>query len=307
MPSSVKTIGWVGYGSMGRPMCANLLKAGFNVLAFDKNPATPAMMKEDGVIPASSAKDLAGKVDLVGSIIWNDDALRDVVMGANGVLDAMTPDKIFMDMSTLSPKVSEEVAVALAGRNIPYLRASVSGSAAVAKTAQLTVYASGPRQAYDRALPVLEALSVRQNYVGAGEEGRLLKLVINLLVAMSTATLGEALTFGQKMGLDRNLIMDAVNDSIVGSRHYAVRSDAIENRDLTSTGSWAGAKDVGMVMAVAREKGTLLPLASLVHEYVDMVAYRGVHVNGVTALAILNEEINAAIAIKRPASDARKS
>jgi hypothetical protein len=98
-----------------------------------------------------------------------------------------------------------------------------------------------------------------------------------------------------------------VNDSIVGSRHYAVRSDAIKNRDLTSTGSWAGAKDVGMVMAVAREKGTLLPLASLVHEYVDMVAYRGVHVNGVTALAILNEEINAAIAIKRPASDARKS
>ena len=292
MSKSIRNIGWIGYGSMGRPMCRNLVKAGYTVRARDTDPKKVRAMEEDGVAASSSPRDLAAASDVVISMIWDDDTLRQVVSGERGALAGMRPGTPFIDMSTISPKGSLAVAADLEAKGIAFLRAPVSGSAMVAATAGLTVYASGPRETFDECLPVLKALSVNQTYVGTGEESRVLKLTINLMVAMSTAVLGEALSFGERGGLERSLLLDAINDSIVGSRHYAVRADAIKRRDLTSTGSWAGAKDVGMAMSVAQQFGAALPIASLVHQYVTMVANRGVDRNGVVALAILNEELN---------------
>jgi 3-hydroxyisobutyrate dehydrogenase-like beta-hydroxyacid dehydrogenase len=292
MNSGIKTIGWIGYGSMGRPMCVNLLKAGYTVQACDIDPTKVRAMRDDGVRACASPRSAAEGSDLVASMIWSDETLQEIVSGENGLAHGIRRGVPYVDMSTVSPGGSRLVAEQLEARGIPYLRSPVSGSALVAKTAGLTIYASGPRETFDRCLPVLKALSANQTYVGIGEESRVLKLTINLMVAMSTAVLGEALSFGTRAGLDRSLVIDAVNDSIVGSRHYAVRADAIKRRDLSSTGSWAGAKDVGMAMSLAQECGAVLPIASLVQQYVTLVANRGVNRNGVVALATLIEDIN---------------
>lgn len=273
-------------------MCKNLVKAGYVVRACDTNAEKTRLMGDDGVVSALSPQDLAAQSDVVISMVWDDATLHKVVSGESGVIKGIRRGTFYVDMSTISPRGSMAVATDLEAKGIAFLRAPVSGSALVATTAGLSVYASGPRQVFDDCLPVLKAMSSSQTYVGTGEESRILKLTINLMVAMSTAVLGEALSFGERGGLDRALIIDAINDSIVGSRHYVVRADAIKRRDLHSTGSWAGAKDVGMAMSVAQESGAALPIASLVHQYVTIVANRGVNRNGVVALAMLNEDIN---------------
>jgi 3-hydroxyisobutyrate dehydrogenase len=195
-------------------------------------------------------------------------------------------------MSTVSPKVSGEMAAQLARREIPYLRAPVSGSVPVAEAGKLTVYASGPRELFDRCRDLFGTFSTKQAHVGANEEGRIVKLAINLIVQMSTAVLGEVLAFGDRAGVDRSLLMDAINDSIVGSPHYAVRAEAFKRRDLTSTVRWASPKDLDIALSVARETGAIMPIASLLEQYIRIITNRPVAQNGFTALTTLMEDIN---------------
>jgi len=289
-------VGLVGYGNMGRPMCINLIKAGFAVRALDVDASRVALMREDGVTPCQSSADLAG-CDVVITMVWDDEILRQAVLGPSGLLPHLAADCLLIDMSTVTPDVSQEVAEAARSRLIAYLRAPVSGSAAVAQRAELVIYASGDRTDYDRCASLFAAISAKQLYVGTGEESRLLKLIINLLVLGSTALLGEALSFALRAGVDKNLCIDAINASIVGSPHYQARADLFKHEDLRSTGRWFGLKDIDMGMNQAAKVGAALPLMSLVHDQMRMTANRWPNANTLVGLTMLMRTINPPTAV----------
>lgn len=272
----VSRVGWIGVGAMGRPMCLNLLKAGYVVTAFDRNPEQLERIRGEGVGVAASPGELARDCEVVFSTIFDDQGLRDIVLAPNGLAAGVDAASVYVDMSTVSPAASAEVAQALATRGVAYLRAPVSGTVSLAESAQLSTFVSGPREAFDLVRPLLVCLTARQSHLGTGEEARVVKLVINLLVSMSTATLGEALAFGQKAGLDRGLLIDAINDSIAGSPHYRVKADKIKHRDYSPAGSVALViKDMSMALKVADATGSALPIAQSVHQTLLEMDRRG--------------------------------
>ncbi|MBO6783961.1 MAG: NAD(P)-dependent oxidoreductase, partial [Alphaproteobacteria bacterium] len=191
-------IGWIGAGKMGGPMSRNVAAAGGTVSVFDPVAENMAPVVAAGASRAASNTELASGADVVVSMIPNDAVLRAVTVGEDGIFAAMDSGAIYVDMSTVSPEASREVAEAAQAAGIAYLRAPVSGSTALAEAGNLTIMVSGPKAAADVCTPLFEAMGAKTFYLGEDEQARYLKLVINLLVGTTGAVLAEALTLGRK-------------------------------------------------------------------------------------------------------------
>ena len=288
-----RRIGWIGAGRMGTPMCAHLLDAGHAIKVYDLDQRRLQPLIEAGAQAAASVAELARDSDVVISMIFGDDALLDVVGGEQGLLAGAGHGLVYIDMSTVSPAASARAAAQLASAGIAYLRAPVSGTVAVARNASLSVYVSGPQDIYQACLPLLRRLTGSQTWVGDGDEARLVKLIINIMVHMSTAVIGEALSLGDKAGLDRAMLVDAINDSIVGSRHYAVRADWFKRPETSPPADLAlTTKDMDLALDVARRHDAALPIATLVRQYLTMSRNHGLHDKGVMALAMILDRID---------------
>lgn len=254
-------VGWIGLGAMGLPMCLHLARGGVSVRAIDRLQDRVDAAVGQGVAPAISVADAALGADVVFSMVFDDDALMDVVDGPRGVVDAMAPGKVFVDMSTVSPSASARVAQLLEKRGIRYVRAPISGSVSLAQAAQLTVLVSGERADFAEVQPLLALFSQSQHHVGPRESARGVKLAINLMVAGSTALIGEALAFGEEQGITRDVMVDALNASIVGSRHYAARAQSLKSRAYNGNGPLhLVAKDLDLALGIARSLGLHLAI-----------------------------------------------
>ena len=285
-PKTKPEVGWIGVGAMGTPMCTNLLQGGYTVRVFDREPARCAALRPSGAEVAPSLAALASGADVVFSTIFDDEGLRDIVLGTSGVAAHGRAGSVFVDMSTVSPAASASVAPVLAERGIHYLRAPVSGAVPLATSARLSTFVSGPREVFDRVRPLLEHFTAKQSWVGANDEARAIKLTINLLLYMNTAALGEALEFGARAGLDRETMLDAINDSVVASVHYRTKAEPLKRRDYAPVGPIALAmKDMNLALAVAQANGAQLPIARGVHGTLAALAQHGLGQFDVAALA----------------------
>lgn len=261
------TIGWIGTGLMGLPMCKNLLKAGFALAAFNPTVAKLAPLEALGAKRCADVAALAASAPIVVSMIPDDRALHAVALGPRGVLANARPGAIYVDMSTVTPMASSAVASEAAKCRIAYVRAPVSGGVALAEAAKLTVIASGPKEAYERCLPAFAAMSAKQFLLGASEEARYLKLGLNMLVGAMGALLGEALAFGRRGGLDWATMLDVFNQSAIASPLLGYKSGPLKARDFTATfTSKMMAKDFDLLLATAKETSVPLPLAGLIRQ-----------------------------------------
>ncbi len=282
---SAPAIGWVGIGAMGWPMSRRLAAAGLAVTVCDRDPARQALARAHGVALAPSAAEAARNADIVFSMVYDDAALNAVVEGPDGLLGVMQPGRLLVDMSTVSPAASAQVARRLARAGIAYLRAPVSGSVALAEAGTLTVFVSGEKRDFDRLVPLGRHLADNLHYVGPDESARVVKLAINLMVATSTALMGEALAFGEAQGLARETLVDALNASIVGSRHYQARAAALKTRRYGSSGPIdLVRKDLGLVLDLARDCGVELPLTAHVDADLSRLQASGHGATEITAL-----------------------
>jgi 3-hydroxyisobutyrate dehydrogenase-like beta-hydroxyacid dehydrogenase len=252
------TIGWIGTGKMGLPMAQNLQKAGFTVVAYDTDRTRLA---KSGLDIAESLKELGLIADVLVSMIPNDQALRDIVLGTNNI--RQRPGAVFVDLSTVSPNVSAECATALRHAEIDYIRGAVSGSTELAVAARLTVLLSGPEGTIQRCRPLFDTLGSKIFVVGSGEEARYLKLVINTMVAATAAMCAEALVLGQKGGLDWNRMLDVIADSVVASPLISYKLQLLRTRDFSPafTGEQM-LKDLQLAQDASRATGISLPLLS---------------------------------------------
>jgi len=224
-------IHWLGVGKMGLPMAGHLHRAGHAVTVSDPDPARLALAQQAGLQVESAAQAMAA-VDGVMSSLPDDRALLAV---ADLVARSARRGSVWVDTSTVSPEASAQAAAACAEAGVACLRTTVSGNNKMAEAAQLTVMASGPREAFDALLPVLQLLGPNQFYLGAGEQARLMKLVVNLMIAQTSAMLSEALTLGRKGGLDWQDMWQVLGASAVASPIVKAKSVQLSQRDFTPT------------------------------------------------------------------------
>lgn len=274
---AIRRIGFIGLGRMGLPMSSNLLRAGYSVKGYDIAPARLAEFAASGGARAASPGDAARDVDLVISMILDDTVLAAVALADDGVLQGAAPGTVYADMSTVSPLASQRVAQAAAAREVPYLRAKVSGSVKPATEGTLTIFTSGPQDAYTRCAPVFQALGRQLYYVGPEDEAIYLKLVHNLIVGITSAMLGEALTFGERAGLDWRQMLDILGHSALSSPFLAYKVPLLQDRRYTPPQSTVdvAAKDIDLALTAAKQLNLPLPFTALAREM-----FRGMQARG---------------------------
>lgn len=233
MSLSGTKIGWIGAGKMGGPMSRRLVEAGAALAVSDPVAANVAAVAAAGARAANSNQDVIADADIVVSMIPNDAVLRAITIAEDGIFSNLAPGTIYVDMSTVSPEVSAEVAAAAASAGIDYLRAPVSGSTALAEAGKLTIMVSGPKDAADKCSDVFAAMSAQHFYLGVDDQARYLKLVINLLVGTTGAVLAEALTLGRKGGLDWEQMIDVIGVSAAASPYIQYNVAPLKARDFS--------------------------------------------------------------------------
>jgi 3-hydroxyisobutyrate dehydrogenase-like beta-hydroxyacid dehydrogenase len=242
LADTLRHIGWVGVGKMGQPMSRRVLKAGMAVSVFEPLLENRASIIAEGGEVAETLADLAKISDAIVLTIPNDAVLDSVIFGAEGLLEHLSDGQMIVEMSTVSPAISERVAEALADRGVDYLRAPVSGSTATAASGDLTVMVSGPAATYERAKPLFDCFAKTQFLVGEAEQARYLKLVVNALVGATSALVGEALALGQRGGLDTATMLEVITKSAVASPLIGYK------RDMMVSGDFAPAFAVSQMM-----------------------------------------------------------
>ena len=286
-------IGWIGAGKMGAPMIRNLLAAGARLSVSE-----PDDDARDGLVRAGATASENLSAHSSNSIVFatlpNDKVLRDVVLGAAGLAQHMAPGSVLVEMSTVSPECSAEVASALKYKRIFYLRAPLSGSTAMAETATLTVLASGDQQGWDTAIPAIRLLSSRQFYLGQGEEARYMKLVINTLVGATSAILAEAIALGASGGLSPASMMEVICESAVASPLLKYKAAAVVAQDYAPAFSVQQMiKDFSLISDAGRANGVPLLTTGLILELYRAAANSGLRDQDFFALVKWQSEISA--------------
>ena len=260
-------IGFIGLGKMGHPMALNLLKAGYQVTVFNRSLEKTREHEDAGARIAISVADLAKNSDIAITMISDDSALKHLALGKDGIIANAPKGAIFIDMSTVSPAASMQVTEAADKRAIAYLRSPVNGSVIQAQDGVLVILSSGSKDTFDFIYPVFEVLGNRIFYLGSDEQARYLKLAINTMVGISSAMMGEALTFGEAGGLDWNTMIDVIGDSAVGSPVVKYKIDTLKKRDFTPAfTALQMAKDFGLVLDTAKDNHVPMPITSLVSQ-----------------------------------------
>lgn len=265
--TSKPIIGWIGLGKMGIPMAKNLIEAGYSLVVYNRTIEKTKELADIGAEVAESIASLAQNVDVTISMISNDAVFKSISLGEAGILENAKKGSIFIDMSTVSPVASQLVAESAASKGVSYLRAPVSGSTVVAAAALLTIFASGPKDAYEVCLPIFDVMGKATFHVGDTEEARYLKLVLNMMVGTTAAMLGEALSFGTRGGMDWKQMLDIINESVVASPLVQYKVQALKERDFAPafTAAQMG-KDFDIALDTARTLDMPMPLTSMIRQ-----------------------------------------
>ncbi|MCH8861106.1 MAG: NAD(P)-dependent oxidoreductase [Proteobacteria bacterium] len=266
------SIGWIGTGRMGYAMAGRLLKAGADVSVYNRTRSKAEPLTELGATIVDSPADLADR-DIVFTMVSGPDDLKAVTMGEAGVLSvAGTIPGLLIDCSSVSEEASAHVRAHVKSLGGEMLAAPVSGNAKVVKAGKLSIVASGPEDAFNRAEPYLAALGEGATYVGGGELARMVKICHNILLGVVTQSLAEIAVLAEKGGVPRHALMDFINKSVMGCRFSKYKTPSIVNLDFTPTFTPVLLrKDLDLGLAAGAGLGVPLPVTQLVRDLVQRV------------------------------------
>ncbi|WP_416139448.1 NAD(P)-dependent oxidoreductase [Halomonas sp. HK25] len=260
-------VAWIGLGKLGLPMAARIAAGGYPVQGFDLSAERMALAEQDGITPHQDLAAATEACRLVFVSIPDDRALLGLTLGPGGLIEAMAPGSVLIETSTVSIEASARVAAAAEARGIAYLRSPVSGNPVAAESGTLSAMVSGPREALDDAVPVMNTFTKAQYWLGDEEQARYAKLAINLMIAVSAGMMGEALAMARKGNIGWEAMLDLMADSAVGSPMVKYKTQPLKDRDFTSTFSAAQmAKDLDLILGCAHGDGVSVPLAAQMRE-----------------------------------------
>ena len=253
-------VGLIGLGNMGTAIAERLLAAGYELAVYNRSAEKAGRLRAAGAAVFETAGALAEAVDVVLTSLSDDEALESV---AAAIASAARPGTLLVDMSTVSPAASARVAVLAAEASLLYLRAPVSGNPSVVQAGKLTFIASGPRAALERAEPTLLAIGQSIHEVGEGEEARVVKLAINLVIGGLAELMAEALVLSEARGVSRAALLETMGDSAAGAPFVKYKTEPLLRDDYSATFTTRlMEKDVDLVLEEAASAGVPLPLAA---------------------------------------------
>jgi 3-hydroxyisobutyrate dehydrogenase-like beta-hydroxyacid dehydrogenase len=266
-------VGLIGLGNMGTAIAERLLGAGYPLVVHNRTRAKAESLASRGAIVADGVAALAGQVEVVLTSLADDEALDAI---ASEVLGAARPGTVLVDLSTVSPGVSARVASRAETAAVAYLRAPVSGNPAVVRAGNLSFIVSGPPEALEQVEPVLQAIGPTVHHVGEGEQARVVKLAINLMVGGLAELMSEALVLGEASGVSRAALLEVMGASAAGAPFVRYKTEPLLRDDYSATFTTTlMEKDVDLVLETADEAGVELPFARELKSLVRATAEAG--------------------------------
>jgi 2-hydroxy-3-oxopropionate reductase len=271
-----QVIGFIGLGIMGRPMAKNLLKAGYPLVVHNRSRAAVDDLVKAGAKAGTSPRDVASQSDVLITMLPNSPDVEEVVLGRDGVIEGARAGMSLLDMSTISPLVSQKIGAALAAKSVQMLDAPVSGGERGAIDAVLSIMVGGDKALFDKVLPIFQAMGKTITHLGPLGAGGFTKLANQIIVAVNLTALGEALTLAKKAGLDRELTLTALAGGLAGSKCL----DQKKPNYLAGTYNPGFKidlhyKDLGLIMESARALGVPLPATAAVQELFSALRVKG--------------------------------
>ena len=288
---SGRSVGWIGIGRMGYAMAERLAKAGADLTVWNRTRAKAEPLAAFGAKVATDVADLAA-CELVFVMVstWKD--VDAVIAGPSGLLSrGATKTKLVVECSSISLEGSAALRETLGARGIDLLAAPVSGNAKVIKAGRLSFVCSGPRAAFDAALPFLRMIAPAASYVGEGELARIVKICHNVFLGVVTQSLAEITVLAQKAGVPRHAFLAFMNDSVMGSTFSRYKTPAFVNLDFKVTFTPALLrKDMDLGLDAGRAYNVPMPLASITRDIVQTLIGHGMTDQDFARLLVLQAQ-----------------
>ena len=272
-----RTVAFLGLGVMGYPMAGHLARAGHTVTVYNRTAAkAQAWVQEFGGRAAATPREAAAGAEVVYACVGNDADLRSVVLGPDGAYVGMKAGAVFTDHTTASAEVARELAAAARERGLSFVDAPVSGGQAGAQNGLLTIMCGGDAAAFETARPAAMAYARAYTRVGDSGAGQLAKMVNQVAVAGVVQGLAEAIAFGQRAGLDMNLVLEVIGKGAAQSWQMDNRGKTMvaDQFDFGFAVDWMR-KDLGLVLDEARRNGARLPVTALLDQFYADVQQMG--------------------------------
>jgi 2-hydroxy-3-oxopropionate reductase len=271
-----QSIGFIGLGIMGRPMAKNLVKAGYPLVVHSRSRGPVDDVVKAGARAASSPKEVASQCEVLITMLPNSPDVEQVALGKDGIIEGAKSGLIFVDMSTISPIVSQKIGTALAANGVKMLDAPVSGGEKGAIDAALSIMAGGDKAVFDSVLPIFQAMGKTITLLGPLGFGGFTKLANQIIVAVNLTALAEALTLGKKAGLDRELLLTALAGGLAGSKCLdQKKANYVAGTYNPGFKIDLHFKDLGLIMESSRTLGVPLPTTAVVQELFNAMRVKG--------------------------------
>ncbi len=269
-------IGFIGLGIMGRPMARNLMEAGYQLTIFNRSPEKAKELGKEGASVASSPAEVAGKSEVVITMLPDSPDVRNVVAGEGGVLEEIEEGSLVIDMSTISPVVTEELAEKVRERGASMLDAPVSGGDLGATEGTLSIMVGGEEEDFERARPLFEVMGKAVTHVGPTGAGQVVKAANQVVVALTIEAVSEALVLGSKGGVAPEKILDVLSGGLAGNKVMEVKREKFLSHEFDAGfRSELHHKDLGIALAAGREYGVVLPVTAIVDQMLLTMQRKG--------------------------------
>ena len=270
------TVGFVGLGIMGRPMLRNLLKAGYTVVAYDRNGEKLDAAVADGAQCGASNADVGARAPIVVTMLPDGPEVEEAVLGADGVLSGSKAGSLIIDMSSISPLVAQKVAAACAQKGVDYIDAPVSGGEPKAVDATLAIMVGASEALFQKAEPILKCMGSSVTLTGPVGAGNTTKLANQIIVACNIAAMGEALTLATRCGLNPEVVMNAIKGGLAGSTVLNAKGPMLIARNFKPGFRISlHQKDLRNALKTAEANGVYLPLTAQVQQMISSLIADG--------------------------------
>ncbi len=271
-------LGWIGLGDMGQVIVPRLLAADHQVTGWNRTPARADGLLAQGMAWADTPREAASVSEMVFSMVTDGAAVKAVALGDDGVIAGLSPDAIYLDMSTIDPQVSRDTAATFAQRGLTMLDAPLSGSPVTIRQGSASIMVGGNRAAYEKVEPVLHAIGSKVSYIGRSGTAVQMKVAINLTLIVEMVAFCESVALAQKGGVDREVAVDAMLKSVVASPVMGYRGPFIlEMPEKPLADVTLQQKDMVLALEVARRQGSSAPLGAVANELLN--ACRGLGID----------------------------
>jgi 3-hydroxyisobutyrate dehydrogenase-like beta-hydroxyacid dehydrogenase len=257
-------LGFIGLGLMGSRLTRRLHSFGWNIRAWNRSPQPADELRKQGIPIAPTAADLVAGSDVILSSLANDAAVRSVYLDKGGVFSKAEPGTVILEMSTISPELSRSLHKKARARGVNFLDVAISGSTPAVDAGTITLLAGGDKHTFDQCVPIYESLAKQWFLIGPGSSGVQMKLVVNLLLGLDMQAIAEAVSLGEHLQINRNVLLDVLSKTAVMPPAFLGKLRKIKEDDYSPEFPLRlMSKDMDLVMDAARTSGADLPAASV--------------------------------------------